>query len=247
MVAPVSRALDETLGCVQRSCRLAIMCGTSHTPRSSSGDRRRNDGGEGRSRRFEGRRAHDLGAMVVSMGFMASSVAMFFNAPFIAGFVGAAMPLAVLFSFAAVFLVALGFSQLARRTASAGSVYAFVSNAINLRTDCFMGMWFFIIGYGILEAATYSIFASFSTELLDRTFGLSVPWVILFLVIAGLVYPPFGPGHHPVRSRRPRLPRLRDRHSHQHVAGGDLPGRRATPCRSSTPRPVKSWVGCSWA
>jgi amino acid transporter len=128
-----------------------------------------------------------LEAMVVSMGFMAPSVAMFFNTPFIAGFAGAAMPLAMVFSFAAVFLVALGFSQLARRTTSAGSVYAFVSNAINPRTG-FMGMWFFIIGYAVFEAATYSIFASFSSELIDRTFGVSVPWVIPFFVIAGLVY-----------------------------------------------------------
>ena len=50
-----------------------------------------------------------LEAMVVSMGFMAPSVAMFFNTPFIAQFAGAAMLLAMLFSFAAVFLVALGF------------------------------------------------------------------------------------------------------------------------------------------
>jgi amino acid transporter len=128
-----------------------------------------------------------LEAMAVSMGFMAPSVAMFFNTPFIAQFAGAAMPLAMLLSFAAVFLVALGFSQLARRTASAGSVYAFVSNAINPRTG-FMGMWFFIIGYGIFEAATYSIFASFSSELVDRTFGISVPWIIPFFIIAGLVY-----------------------------------------------------------
>jgi len=128
-----------------------------------------------------------LEAMVVSMGFMAPSVAMFFNTPFIAGFASAAMPLSMLFSFAAVFLVALGFSQLAGRTASAGSVYAFVSNAINPRTG-FMGMWFFIIGYGIFEAATYSIFASFSSEELNRIFGISVPWIIPFLVIAGLVY-----------------------------------------------------------
>ncbi|MGI8909994.1 MAG: hypothetical protein ACR2JR_05485 [Rubrobacteraceae bacterium] len=128
-----------------------------------------------------------LEAMVVSMGFMAPSVAMFFNTPFIAGFAGGAMPLAMLFSFAAIFLVALGFSQLARRTTSAGNVYAFVSDAINPRTG-FMGMWFFIIGYGVFEAATYSIFASFSSELMDRTFGLAVPWIIPFLVIAGLVY-----------------------------------------------------------
>jgi amino acid transporter len=128
-----------------------------------------------------------LEAMIVSMGFMAPSVAMFFNTPFIAQFAGAAMPLSMFFSFAAVFLVALGFSELARRTASAGSVYAFVSNAINPRTG-FMGMWFFIIGYGIFEAATYSIFASFSSELLGRTFGVSVPWIIPFLIIAGLVY-----------------------------------------------------------
>jgi amino acid transporter len=114
-------------------------------------------------------------------------VAMFFNTPFIAGFAGAAMPLAMLFSFAAVFLVALGFSQLARRTTSAGSVYAFVSNAINPRTG-FMGMWFFIIGYAVFEAATYSIFASFASEEMDRIFGIGVPWVVPFFVIAGLVY-----------------------------------------------------------
>jgi amino acid transporter len=128
-----------------------------------------------------------LEAMVVSMGFMAPSVAMFFNTPFIAGFAGGAMPLAMLLSFGAVFLVALGFSQLASRTASAGSVYAIVSNAINPKTG-FMGMWFFIIGYGIFEAATYSIFASFSSELMERTFGIAVPWIVPFLVIAGLVY-----------------------------------------------------------
>ena len=127
-----------------------------------------------------------LEAMVVSMGFMAPSVAMFFNTPFIAGFAGGAMPLAMLLSFGAVFLVALGFSQLASRTASAGSVYAFVSNAINPKTG-FMGMWFFIIGYGIFEAATYSIFASFSSELMERTFGIAVPWIVPFLVIAGPV------------------------------------------------------------
>jgi len=126
-------------------------------------------------------------AMVVSMGFMAPSVAMFFNTPFIAQFAGAAMPLAMLFSFAAVFLVALGFSQLAQRTASAGSVYAFISNAINPRTG-FMGMWLFIIGYGIFEAATYSIFGAFASEELNRIFGLSVPWVVPFFAIAGLVY-----------------------------------------------------------
>jgi amino acid transporter len=128
-----------------------------------------------------------LEAMVVSMGFMAPSVAMFFNTPFIAQFAGAAMPLSMMLSFAAVLLVALGFSQLARRTASAGSVYAFVSNAINPRTG-FMGMWLFIIGYGIFEAATYSIFGSFASELMNRTFGLSVPWVIPFFFIAALVY-----------------------------------------------------------
>jgi amino acid transporter len=125
--------------------------------------------------------------MVVSMGFMAPSVAMFFNTPFIAQFAGAAMPLSMVLSFAAVFLVALGFSQLAQRTASAGSVYAFVSNAINPRTG-FMGMWLFIIGYAIFEAATYSIFAAFASEELNRIFGLSVPWIVPFFVIAGLVY-----------------------------------------------------------
>jgi hypothetical protein len=63
---------------------------------------RTNDGG------LRGGALSTLEAMVVSMGFMAPSVAMFFNTPFIAGFAGGAM----LFSFAAVFLVALGYSLL---------------------------------------------------------------------------------------------------------------------------------------
>jgi amino acid transporter len=100
---------------------------------------RADQGGLGDQEGLKGGALTTLEAMVVSMGFMAPSVAMFFNTPFIAQFAGAAMPLSMLFSFAAVFLVALGFSQLARRTASAGSVYAFVSNAINPRTG-FMGM-----------------------------------------------------------------------------------------------------------
>ncbi len=126
-------------------------------------------------------------AMIVSMGFMAPSVAMFFNTPFIAGFAGGAMPLTMLLSFGAVFLVALGLAQLARRTASAGSVYSIVANAINPKTG-FMGMWFFIVGYGVFEAATYSIFASFASQESERIFGFSIPWIIPFFLIAGLVY-----------------------------------------------------------
>ena len=48
-----------------------------------------------------------LEAKAVSIGFMAPSVAMSFNTPFIAQFAGAAMPLTMLLSFASVFLVAL--------------------------------------------------------------------------------------------------------------------------------------------
>jgi hypothetical protein len=59
---------------------------------------------EGRSEQgLRGGALSTLEAIVISMGFMAPSVAMFFNTPFIAGFAGAAMPLAMVFSFAAVF------------------------------------------------------------------------------------------------------------------------------------------------
>lgn len=121
------------------------------------------------------------------MGFMAPSVAMFFNTPFIAGFAGAAMPLTMALSFGSVFLVALGLSQLARRTASAGSVYSIVANAVNPKTG-FMGMWFFVLGYGVFEAATYSIFAAFSSDLIGRSFGVDVPWILPFFFIAAVVY-----------------------------------------------------------
>src|SRR5215210_2998908 len=105
--------------------------------------RRRGASMEGRTEGgLRGGALSTLEAMVVSMGFMAPSVAMFFNTPFIAQFAGAAIPLAMVLSFAAVLLVALGFSQLAHRTVSGGRVYACVSNVINLKTR-FMGIWLY--------------------------------------------------------------------------------------------------------
>jgi amino acid transporter len=58
---------------------------------------------------------------------------------FLAVYVGPALPLAVLFAFVAVLLVASCYAQLAKRIPSAGHVYAFVSRGIGPKTGFVVG------------------------------------------------------------------------------------------------------------
>jgi amino acid transporter len=73
------------------------------------------------------------GAIALSLGIMAPTLAMSLNGIGPAGLVGASVPLAFLMTFAAVGLVAYSFVRLTQRFNHAGSVYALAGASIGPR------------------------------------------------------------------------------------------------------------------
>jgi amino acid transporter len=79
------------------------------------------------------------GAIALSLGIMAPTLAMSLNGIGPAGLVGASVPLAFLMTFAAVGLVAYSFVRLTQRFNHAGSVYALAGASIGPRAGFFSG------------------------------------------------------------------------------------------------------------
>src|SRR3954469_4147865 len=94
-----------------------------------------------------------LGAMSISIGVMAPTLAMSITGVQPAALLGRAAPLAYVFAAVGVALVAYGFVRLAGEVASAGSVYAFVAHATGERTG-------FVAGWALL--GTYLVFPAVS-------------------------------------------------------------------------------------
>ena len=99
------------------------------------------------------RRVGLLGAISISIGVMAPTLAMSITGPQPAALLGRAAPLAYVFAAVGVALVAYGFVRLAGEVASAGSVYAFVGHAVGERAG-------FVAGWALL--GTYLVFPAVS-------------------------------------------------------------------------------------
>lgn len=95
------------------------------------------------------RQLHLPEAVAMSVGVMAPTLAMSVTGVAAARELGRAAPLAFIVAGAAVGLVAFGFVRLAGEIASAGSVYAFVGQALSPR-------WGFVAGWALL--GTYLVF-----------------------------------------------------------------------------------------
>jgi amino acid transporter len=123
-----------------------------------------------------------LGAMAVSIGVMAPTLAMSTTGVQPAGLLGRAAPLAFVFAAVGVGLVAYGFVRLSGEVASAGSVYAFVGHAVGPRTG-FVAGWALLGTYLVFPAVSISAFATFGRAFLhDAGIAGHAPWLPIALV-----------------------------------------------------------------
>lgn len=122
------------------------------------------------------------GAIALSVGLMAPTMAMSFNGVGVSGLVGKSVPLVFVIGFVGVLLVAYGFVRLTRYFNHAGSVYALVGVTVGPRAGFFGG--FALIGtylcFNVASTAASGVLANaFLAEI-----GVSNPvsWLLIALV-----------------------------------------------------------------
>src|SRR3954462_6683726 len=129
-----------------------------------------------------------LGAMSVSIGVMAPTLAMSITGTGAAAQLGPAAPLAYVFAAVGVALVAYGFVRLSSEVASAGSVYAFVAPAARPRAG-FLAGWALLGTYLVFPAVSIAAFAVFGRAFLDHAgIAAGAPWLPIALVGWLVVY-----------------------------------------------------------
>src|SRR5689334_4215403 len=133
------------------------------------------------------RRLGPLGALAISIGVMAPTLAMSITGIQAARLLGRAAPLAYVVAAIGVMLVAYGFVRLSGEVASAGSVYAFVSHAVGPRAGFVCG-WALLGTYLVFPAVSISAIAVFARAFLDST-GIwhDAPWLPLAIAGWGVV------------------------------------------------------------
>jgi len=127
------------------------------------------------------RQLHLLGAVAVSIGVMAPTLAMSVTGVEPARLLGRAAPLAFVFAAIGVGLVAYGFVRLSAEFSHAGSVYGFVGHAFGPRAGFFCG-WALLGTYLVFPAVSMAGVAVFGQAFLRST-GIAphFPWYPLAL------------------------------------------------------------------
>jgi amino acid transporter len=118
----------------------------------------------------------------LSVAMMAPTAAMAVNAALAAATVGAATPLAFVFAFALVCLVAYAFVIFAQTYASAGSVYAFVERAFGARAGA-LAAWGLVLTYLCFTAGSFAEAGAFARAAFAYG-GFDVPWAPVALACA---------------------------------------------------------------
>ena len=129
----------------------------------------------------------NFSVLYIALAGAAPIAAMMFNVPLMAGQAGASTPLAFVLSGLGMVAFAFVIMWFARRYSAAGGFYNYVSHALP-RPVAFQAGWMMLGGYAVTEAALMSAFGAFSATAIEHYMGFKVPWLVLALVGAGILY-----------------------------------------------------------
>lgn len=125
--------------------------------------------------------------IALSAAVMAPVLAVILNAPAAGPVAGSALPIAFLVAFVAAAFVANTVIEFAKRLPSSGSFYTFCSNSLGPGAGFFTG-WLYFAAFVLLTIGLFTANGAFLKEYLDSTFGLSLPWWILSLLLMALAF-----------------------------------------------------------
>lgn len=123
-----------------------------------------------------------LAAGAMAVAFAAPSVSMFFNSPVMAASAGRALPASFIVSAIAIALVAANLAAFAAKLPTSNYAYSFVSHGFGPSTG-FVSGWLAVLVYVGTPILVPPVFGTTMSGLLDRLFGVSIPWWILTLLL----------------------------------------------------------------
>lgn len=123
-----------------------------------------------------------LAVGVMAMAFEAPSVSMFFNSPFAAAHVGAALPLTFLVAGLAIACVGWNIASFAKKLPTSGYAYTFVSHGLGSRLG-FMGGWMTLFSFVLGPMILPPVFGVTLSRLIDRVISVNIPWWILSVAL----------------------------------------------------------------
>ncbi|MCW2885504.1 MAG: family permease [Streptosporangiaceae bacterium] len=127
-----------------------------------------------------------VGAAVISMAFMGPATSVYFNTP-LAAAAGYALPLAILLAMVVCLLVASVIASFARKLPAAGFAYTFNTHGFGKRGG-FLSGWLLVFAYGMVGPMLLSAIGAFTSDFLKTQFHWNVPWWILSLAFAVIVW-----------------------------------------------------------
>jgi amino acid transporter len=126
-------------------------------------------------------------AIVISVAVMSPAASIFFNTIPQAGQVGAAIPLCYVIGFIVAVLVANQYSEFSREIPSSGSSYTFVTEGLGPRSG-FMNAWFGLAAIALGVPYSFVLLSANLQTLLQRWFGLNLPWSIWLVLLIGAAF-----------------------------------------------------------
>jgi amino acid transporter len=139
----------------------------------------------GRSRLRSGQLG-SLNLLVLALALVGPGAGAFFNLSTLGAVAGPAMVLAIALSWVAMLAMVNTVAQFAGRVPTAGLFYTFVSQGLGPRCG-FLAGWILMVDYGAVTAFALVYPAEQVSSYLATTFGVNVPWWLVFLAALGLV------------------------------------------------------------
>ena len=128
-----------------------------------------------------------LGAVAMCMAFMGPATSIAFNTQPAVGGAGLNLPLSMTMALVACLLVANTIAGFARKMPTAGFAFTFNTRAFG-PTGGMLSGWFLLLGYAMVTPMLFSAIGEFTSEFIDSLTGVSIPWWILSIAYAAVVW-----------------------------------------------------------
>jgi amino acid transporter len=126
-------------------------------------------------------------AVITSLAVITPAGAILFLPIPIAAFAGPAMPLALVFAFAAILVIMNAVYRFAQQIAHAGSFFAFVRDSLGIEAGFFAG-WLFLAFYPVLVGLDMILFGATLNSIIIAHGGPDIPWWLLMLIGMVLIW-----------------------------------------------------------
>lgn len=121
-------------------------------------------------------------AMAMSLAYISPTIGVIFISALIASHAGASSPFTFILGTIGVALMASTLAQFSKRVPSCGTFYSFISRSFGTSAG-FLAGWLLLLAYGLQGPLNTNLFGSFVHDLLQKSFGISIPWWVFSVAV----------------------------------------------------------------